>query len=74
VEEPRLPLPGGNEPWGELVDAYVQHHGITRAECFRRVAAETGNSVNALGLRYRQRHGKPWYFAAPLGTWSSPEP
>jgi len=70
-DEPPLPLPGRSEPWGELVDAYVKYHGISRAECFRRVVAETGNSVKSLDLRYRQRYSYPWHFAAPIGTWPS---
>jgi hypothetical protein len=62
-----LPVPvsmGGPErPFRDAVDAYVLVHGVTRAECFRRISAKTGNSPNGLGLRYRGRGDQVWQFA-----------
>jgi hypothetical protein len=62
-----LPLPesdgGPSVPFCEAVDAYVRDHGVSRAECFRRIAAETGNSPNGLALRYKARGGV-WRFGA----------
>ena len=58
-----LPLPDldGQVPFaGILVDAYVEAYGVSRAECFRRIADVTGNSVNSLSLRYHQRGNFVW--------------
>jgi hypothetical protein len=63
-----LPLPvsmGGPElPFADAVDAYVLVHGVTRAECFRRISARTGNSPKGLDLRYRGRGDQVWRFAS----------
>src|SRR5262245_60317188 len=59
-----LPLPtdmGGPEvPFGEAVDAYVAVHRVSKAETFRRIAAETGNSPKGLSLRYGERGDRVW--------------
>jgi hypothetical protein len=68
VEHPEaLPVPvshGGPEvPFGVAVDAYVVATGTSRAECFRRISAVTGNSPNGISLRYTNRPGEVWRFA-----------
>jgi hypothetical protein len=63
--EPRLPLPGGPEPFAKLVDAYVSYHKVTKAETFRRISAETGNSPKGISLRYYERSDQPWWIAVP---------
>jgi hypothetical protein len=65
-----LPLPtsigGPYAPFRLAVDAYVEAHDVSRAETFRRVAAETGNSPNGLALRYRDRGESMWHISAPF--------
>lgn len=55
-----LPLPDTEIPFAEAVDRYAKAEGISRAEVFRRIRDETGNSVNGLQLRYYQRGDQPW--------------
>jgi hypothetical protein len=69
-EDPPLPLPGLERPFGELVDAYTSHHEISKAETYRRIADVTGNSASAIALRYRNRGDQPWWKAAPMGIGS----
>jgi hypothetical protein len=51
-----LPLPDSHGVWPvdfpQRVDAYKGAHGLSRAEVFRRISAQTGNAVNGLSLRY----------------------
>lgn len=62
-----LPVPashgGPDIPFAVAVDAYTRHHGVTRAECFRRIAAVTGNSTSGISLRYTNRPDDVWRHA-----------
>jgi hypothetical protein len=59
-------MDGPEVPFAEAVDAYVDAHNVSRQETFRRIAAITGNSVNTLAMRYRQRGEDVWRFSMPF--------
>lgn len=71
--EVELPMPGMDEPFGELVNRYSEAHNTSLAETFRRIADQTGNSPNTLSLRYRNRGGDPWRGSDPDWTYKPRE-
>lgn len=68
VKDPgALPLPvshgGPDIPFAVAVDAWTRHHRTSNAECYRQIAAVTGNSPKGIALRYSGRGGEVWRFA-----------
>ncbi len=59
-----LPVPGTEVPFGEMVDAYVASHRVTKKETYLRIAAVTGNTPKSLSRRYYERGGMPWWYSA----------
>lgn len=59
VESPGdVPLPAADGYWGHdwphRVEAYARHHGVPRAEVFRRVADATGAHIQSMSLRFQK--------------------